>query len=185
MKPHHYLGVVIFFIALSCGNREIQVVIPLPHSAQKAIEAAAPAEQYTFYALRTSYPKTIGELNQSTLFICGKVEDGIDYKLLQISFQELGKPLFKSVQRYAIRPDLLSGVIVFSENVSIDLNDGSSMSYPRENLLFAANFSRDSLLSNCIEDMRKGNGSVLLISKEARNELLQQLIKISFHTQED
>jgi len=188
MKSHHYLGVAIFFIILSCGTRQIQVVIPLPHSIQKAIEEAAPAGQYRFYAVKTTCPKNIEELNRSKLFICGEVEDGVDSKLMQCTFQELGKPLFKSVHRYVIRPNLLSGKIVFSENISIDLNDGSTMPYPRENLLFAqdtfVDSLIDSLISNCIKDMQKGNGSVLLISKDVRNEALDKLIKISFHKRE-
>ena len=71
----------------------------------------------------------------------------------------------------------------FGEDIEITLNDNKVMKIPREKSSYGKDTSIDTLLKECVEEMEKDNKSVLLMSRDIKNDVLNQMVEIVFKEQ--
>ena len=62
-----------------------------------------------------------------------------------------------------------------TEVVSITLDSGEVMKIPREKSIYGKDNSIDTLVSNCLQEMRKSNNSVLLIKRSVDSEARMEI----------
>jgi len=175
-----WITCLVFVISFSCGQKHEKVEINVSNSIKEAIEDAAPAKEYCFYALKESFPKNIEEMNKAKFFVCGEVEIQADLKVMMASLDDLSSPLFKSIHLYLINPNILSGQLAMSEDVSITLKNGEIMKIPRKKSICGRETSIDTLVRKCSEEMKKNSKSVLLIGKSIDSKVLDQMVEIIF-----
>ncbi len=170
----------ILVISFSSGQEHKKVEINVSNSFKKTIEEAAPAEEYCFYALKESYPKSIEEMNKTKLFVCGEIKAQADVVVMMASLDDYNSPLFNSIHRYLINPNILSGKMVTSENVTITPKSGKSIKFPLERAVYGKDTSIDTLIKQCSVEMQKINNSVLLIGRNVDSEVLSLMVEIIF-----
>jgi len=182
MKYVHFFCITyLVFSIIGCGTKpHEQVEINVSDSFKKAIEEAAPKKKYCFYALKESYPKSIEEMTQTKLIVCGDIEEQADLEVLMTSFDGLGVPLFKSISRYSINPNMLSGEVITSETLSITHKSSEAMEVLRENRIYSKDISISALVSECFEELKKNDKSVLFMSKDVNSEQLNHMVKLVF-----
>lgn len=171
---------VVFIISFGYGQNFEKVEINVFNSVKEAIEEAAPAGEYCFFALKESFPKNIEDMKQAKLFVCGEIGNQVDLKVIMASLGDHNSLLFKSIHEFFINPNLISGALAMTEDVSITLASGKVMKIPREKSVHGKDNSIDTLVSNCLEEMRKNNNSVLLIERSVDSKLLNQMVEIIF-----
>ena len=174
-----WLTVLVVFV-FACRTEKNLLVIPVSRCIQDAVNAAAPADRYGFYALQSSAPHNLEELAEATLLLCGDIEDDTELEISSASVDELNRPLFKSVHRHIVNPNLLTGRMVISENVNIALKTGGTVQYSRETFLYGKDTPLDSLVQQCLMTMHEKHKSVLLMEKNVDSELLKQMTRIIF-----
>lgn len=149
-------------------------------SVKEVIEEAAPTKQYSFYARKESYPKSIKEMMKAELLVCGEVEGQADLKVLMATLKDLDMPLFKSVRRYFVNPNMLSGKVSLSEKVSLKTKSGKIYKIPRKKVIYGKKTSIETLINECFEVMGKNSKSVLLSNKNVKSDVLNKMIEIVF-----
>lgn len=171
---------LVFFSLFGCTPKHEQVEINVSKSFKEAIEEAVSAKEYCFYGLKESYPKSIEEMTKAKLFVCGKVKTRIDLKVLMASLDYLDTPLFKSICRYYINPNILSGLVAMSEDISITLKSGEVIEISCEKSIYGKDTSIETLIKECFEEMQKDNKSVLLMSRNVKSDVLNEMVEIVF-----
>ena len=183
MKYVHFFCITYFvFTIIGCGKKHHeQVEINVSDSFKKAIEEVAPKKKYCFYALKESYPKSIEEMTQTKLIVCGDIEEHADLTIVMTaSIDGLDVPLFKSISRYLISPFFLSGGADATETLSITSQSGETFEVVRKKRIYAKDTSISVLISECFEELKNNDKSVLFMSKDVDSEQLNHMVKLVF-----
>lgn len=166
---------------IGCGPKQDEVEIKVTDSLKAGIEAALSENEYSLFALKTSYPKTIEEVTKSSLFVAGKVKKNADIQLVTCSLEDLNAPLFTSISNYFVNPNMLSGGATFSGNISVQIKkSGKKLQIPIVKKIYGKNTTMDTLIQDCYKEMQKNENSVLMISKTNKNEVFNQMVRIVF-----
>lgn len=173
----------VFIIFFGCAPKHEQVEINVSKSFKETIEKAAPAEEYCFYAFKESYPKSIKEMAKAKLFVCGEVKTQADLEVVMASLEDFDTPLFKSICLYYINPNVISGLATISEDIEITLKDNEVMRISREKSSYGKDTSIETLVKECFEEMQKDNKNVLLMRRNIKSDVLNQMVEIVFKQQ--
>jgi len=182
MKYSYFFWLIcaVLIISFGCGQNYEEVEINVPNSVKEAIEEAAPAGEYRFFALKESFPKNIEDMKQVKLLVCGEIGNQVDLKVIMASLGDQNSLLFKSIHRFFINPNVISGTMAMNENVSIKLDSGEIVKIPREKSIYGKDNSIDTLVSNCVKGMQKNKNSILLIKRSVDGEMFNQMVEIIF-----
>ena len=182
MKYRYFFWILcaVFLISFGCGQNYEKVEINVSNSVKEAIEAAAPVGEYRFFALKESFPKNIENMKQAKLLVCGEIGNQVDLKVIMASLGDHNSLLFKSIHRFFINPNIVSGALSWTGTVSITPDSGERMKIPREDSIYGKNYSTDTLVNNCLQEMRKNNNGVLLIKRSVDSEVFNQMVEIVF-----
>ena len=182
MNYRHFFWIIctVFIISFGCGQNYEKVEIDVSNSVKEAIKEAAPVGEYRFFALKESFPKNIEDMKQAKLLVCGEIGNQVDLKVIMASLGDHNSLLFGSIRRFYINPNMISGELSMTETVSITLDSGEVIIIPCEQSIYSKDFSIDTLVSNCLQEIRKNNNSVLLIKKSVDSEVLNQMVEIIF-----
>ena len=171
---------VSLLIMFGCGQAYEKTEIDVPDSVKQALEEAAPQGNYRFFAVKESLPENIGDLQQAVLFACGEIEGQADLQVLMASMEELNSPLFKSINRFYINQNMVSGQMAMAETVTVNPENGEALKIPRAKSVFGTDNTSETLVGKCVEEMQKNPKSVLLISSDIKSEALRQMAKVIF-----
>ena len=119
-------------------------------------------------------------MTQTKLILCGTFNKNADLKLLMASVNDLDVMLFKSISHYYINPNLLSGILHASNDLSITPKSGKVFKTTREQIGYPKDTTIGSLVEPCFEEVNKNKKSVLLIKNNNDREKFKQMVKIIF-----
>lgn len=179
----NFIFLSLLFLVLSlffCAQKQNQIKIRVAEPVKQEITSSAPVEKYCFFTTRNSKPRLFSDLLESKLLICGFSVADIDLALNISVLNEYHRLFFINVHRYIINPNLIRGHMVMTEEIAVEVNLDSTITYSRDNFIFSQNTSVDSLLFLCYTEMQKNPKSILLLEKKRESELLQNLIRINF-----
>lgn len=180
-----FLLVMIAFVFISCSSETREKIeIDVPNSVKEEIEGAAPVVEYSFFALKESFPKNIEEMKQTILFTYGEIDDHVDIRIIMASLHYDETLLFKAIKNYFINPNVFSGSLLRTLNHSLELDKGTTIEFLQEKFVYDKDRAKDEIISVCVEEMKKNQHSVLLIKRSIDSELLNQMVEIIFTNKE-
>ena len=184
MKDRHFVLTVTSFLILSfaCGQSFTRVEIDVSKAVKKAIETAAPSGKYRFCALKESFPKNIEDMNQSSLFVCGEIESQVGQTVVMASLGDTSPLLFRSIRRFFMNPNVLSGKVSMTVMTSVKPDRGEAISILTNNTTYGRDHSFDSVLDECLQEMKKSKNSVLLLEREktVESSVLSEMVEVVF-----
>jgi hypothetical protein len=174
------MSVISFGCLSGCDTTHEKVEVSVSEDIKRVADEVVPASDYVFYAAKESCPRTILDLKNSSLIICGDIESNADLQLLNAGLTEYGEPLFKSVHHYIINPNVISGALATTGNVTLTLDSGESIEIPREKSVFGRDTDVDSMVEEALKRMNESGKSVLLIGRNVRSAALEPMVEIVF-----
>lgn len=170
--------------AAGCGTSAERVQIPVPTSVKQAIDAATPAGQYGYYALKTASPAKVEDLAGMTLLVCGGNEaqdNTIILKVVSSSMTITHAFLFKSSMTYWVSPNMSNadgGTESSASKSGTATVQGASFSMQGET--YPSNVSSEMLLSRCVDAMRSQPATVLLTKRGTSPGRQGEFVEITF-----
>lgn len=73
--------------------------------------------------------------------------------------------------------------MVMSDIISVTLKSGEVVEILRYNLINGSDNSMENLVNECVEEMQKDTNNVLLMSRDIKNDILNQMVEIVFKEQ--
>lgn len=183
MKYRYFFWIfAILLVLFGCGQNYEKVEIDVPDSVKKAIEKAAPKGKYRFCALKESLPNNYEDMKQSTLFICGEIDNQVGKQVAMASLEEDSSLLFGWINRFYINPNIISGELSMTEILSITPDSGEVIMIPSDQSIYGQDHSFDTVLGNCLQEMEKNKISILLIERKeiVDSSVLNKMVEIIF-----
>jgi hypothetical protein len=134
----------------ACGTD--YATISVSAECRRAITEATPPSEYSFLVSADSPPTDIADLNERDLVVCGTLGQN---ELLQLitAPESQGTLLFRSVKHWYVNPNVESGEMHMSEDMTLMFPAGGEAMLPVEKFVRGRDALGEPLLASCMENM--------------------------------
>jgi hypothetical protein len=165
MRRQHLIGLLLVGGILGACTSGTGVKVDVPDDVQMELEAGAPKEEFTFYALGESMPPSLDDFENHVVVICGK-----------------RPPLLPGeVQQLLETGGFLAGTVVqLSSDDFENATKGRLKSKLAMKILVTVRLTFEGCIKAAIAQMEKAPGSILLTERKATFDERNRLREISF-----
>ena len=180
MKCLYYaLTSILILFVCNCAKKHEQKEISVSSFLKEKIENVLSPSGCFLFALNETFPATIEEMQQYVLITAGDIDNDADIQLMLTSINSTSIRLFRSISSHYINPNLISISGDVEEYLKIPLKSGVIARFYRKHHPLARDTSVDSLIINCMQDMKKQK-SVLLVTTELYSEFPENMVEVLF-----